>query len=112
MKKPGERRIGKCRNQVTMVSVLAVVGLGMVVASSWADSPAGKSAADTKVPRTPVKLSKEHIAAVNRPRRVFVNADESFDVGWLGGDIKEFVDTRFALFDEPGSHVASVAWCF
>ena len=62
--------------------------------------------------RPPVQLSKEHIAAVNRPRRIFPNADESFPPGWQGSDIKEFVAERFALFDEPGSQVMGVIWCF
>ena len=53
-------------------------------------------------------LSAAHIAAVNRPRRIYANNDVGIG---LGIDLKPWLSFRFDLFDEPGMQVDTIAWC-
>lgn len=55
-------------------------------------------------------LSAEHIAAVNRRRRVVVNCDASYYVDAFVDDLPASVDDVFTLADEPGSHIDSFWW--
>jgi len=55
-------------------------------------------------------LSPEHIAAVNRRRRVVVNCDASHYVDMFVEDPVASVDDVFTLADEPGSHIDSFWW--
>ena len=62
-----------------------------------------------------VKLSKTHLAAVNRPRRIYVNNDVGYGapMGPEPSSIepKDWVAARFSAFAQPGSQVDSVGWC-
>ena len=55
-----------------------------------------------------VHLSEAHIAAVNRPRRIYANNDVGIG---LGIDLKPWLSFRFDLFDEPGMQVDTIGWC-
>ena len=65
----------------------------------------------------PVVLSESHLAAANRIRRVYVNNDVGYDKVAMGPKetpIKpeEWLAARFSIFDQPGSQVDCVGWCF
>jgi hypothetical protein len=96
--------------RLKLIRTLAWASMAAVLWGEYGSS--GTFAADAQASRQPVILSAEHIAAVNRPRRVFPNADESLPPGWEGGPIGPFVAQRFAMFDKPGSQVTGVVWCF
>ena len=64
-----------------------------------------------------IALSPEHLAAVNRPRRIIVNYDDQCFGFNHAGEIlfgrvaaKDWSDLRFTMFDEPGCQVDSVYW--
>ncbi|MBS0264618.1 MAG: hypothetical protein JSS02_21970 [Planctomycetes bacterium] len=58
----------------------------------------------------PVVLSEAHAAAVNRPRRIYVNNDSGLPIEF-GIDVKDWITFQFDLFDEPGMQVDTIAWC-
>ena len=63
-----------------------------------------------------VVLSKKHLAAVNRRRRIYVNNDAGIDAVAMGPeetDITpaEWVEARLSAITQPGSHVDTVGWC-
>jgi hypothetical protein len=57
-----------------------------------------------------MKLSKEHVIAVNRLRRIVVQYDAGDPTTMYGMDMKTWLDYRFNYFDEPGSQVDSIWW--
>ncbi len=93
------------------VSTGTVVGLVMVVVLSCADISKGESTTDEEGRQVPVFLSAEHIAAVNRPRRIIANNDVGAPLESFGMDINKWMEINFSLFDEPGSQVDGVVWC-
>ena len=72
-----------------------------IAACSW---PA--IAAETAHPE-PVPLHADHIAAVNRRRRIVVQYDA---FSQLGTDFQQWIDYRFRYADEPGSQIDSLWW--
>jgi len=58
-----------------------------------------------------IELSKKHIKAVNRQRRISCHNDQGAPPQSFGVDVKKWVDVNFSLFDEPGSQVDSISWC-
>ena len=64
-----------------------------------------------------IALSPEHLAAVNRQRRVVVNFDTNFGAPSIckklaGMDIKDLVKGYFSMIDEPDVQIDSVWWCW
>lgn len=64
----------------------------------------------------PVALSAAHVAAVNRPRRIYVNNDVGYDAVAMGPKMssikpEEWIAARFSAFDQPGCQVDCVGWC-
>ncbi len=59
----------------------------------------------------PIALSRQHLQAVNRRRRVAVNYDVGYPANQFGMDVDEWVKFRFAFADEPRSHIDSLWWC-
>ena len=62
-----------------------------------------------------MKLSKDHVAAVNRRRRVIVNYDSLCGFGPFicdGVTPQQLVDYRFSLIDHREHAIDSVMWCF
>ena len=59
-----------------------------------------------------VRLSREHIAALNRPRRVVVNYDAVATMIDPTGDeeMDSFVDERLAVADDPAIQIDSIWW--
>jgi hypothetical protein len=58
-----------------------------------------------------IKLTPEHIAAVNQQRRIFCQYDPTdFEASWLGKDIDVLMRYRFGYIDQPGSQVDAI--CF
>ncbi|MBN2311447.1 MAG: family 10 glycosylhydrolase [Candidatus Hydrogenedentes bacterium] len=55
----------------------------------------------------PVKLSPEHLGALNRRRRIVVQFDAHSE---LGADFDRWLDYRFDYADEPGSQIDSLWW--
>ena len=91
-------------------AVLATMILG--VTSLVADEPASRDPTQAK----PVALSEVHIAAVNRPRRIYVNNDAGYDKVAMGPKMssikpEEWIAARFSAFDQPGCQVDCVGWC-
>ncbi len=65
--------------------------------------------------RATLVLSKEHLAAVNRPRRIYVNNDVGYAAP-MGPNLcaitpEQWIAARFSAFTQPGSQVDSVGWC-
>jgi hypothetical protein len=58
----------------------------------------------------PIKLSKAHIEAVNRRRRICVDNDSGLATHF-GIDVNQWLDTYFNWIVRPGSQVDSIAWC-
>lgn len=63
-----------------------------------------------------IELSEEHLAAVNRRRRIYVNNDVGYDAVAMGPKLTpitpdEWLAARFSVFDQPNSHVDCVGWC-
>ncbi len=56
---------------------------------------------------TPLELSREHLQAVNRRRRIVVQYDA---YNALGVDFEEWIKYRFAYADEPGTQIDSLWW--
>jgi hypothetical protein len=102
------------RSRLWRIAASALAAIGCVTFTDAVCSGPLETAQaeDVKAAHPPVQLPPQHIAAVNRPRRIFSNADESFGPNWLGCDIREFIAERFYLIDQPGSQVMGVAWCF
>ena len=67
-----------------------------------------KPMAPTKEMSPAVSLSKKHLKAVNRRRRII-------DLGGLiepwGLGPKRWIDWRFSLVDKPGTQIDSLWWC-
>ena len=64
---------------------------------------------------TATVLSSEHLAAVNRPRRIYVNNDVGYGAP-MGPQLsaitpEEWIAARFSAFTQPGSQVDSVGRC-
>ncbi len=62
-----------------------------------------------------VELSEEHIAAVKRRRRIYVNNDAGYGAP-MGPTISaitpaEWIEARFSAFTQSGSQVDCVGWC-
>lgn len=59
-----------------------------------------------------IKLTPEHLAAVNRRRRIVVQDDPSnFDPDDLYGmNLEEWIAYRFSYADQPGSQIDSIWW--
>ena len=91
-----------CRSLVMAAVLLAALGCPATL-SAEATSQQG-------IEPAPVILSSEHLAAVNRPRRIVSNNDIG-SPQHFGMDIKSWVEINFSLYDEPGSQVDSVVWC-
>lgn len=66
-----------------------------------------KHAAATLPVATPLKLSDEHLQAVNRRRRIVVQYDA---YNALGANFDEWIKYRFAYADEPGSQIDALWW--
>ncbi len=58
-----------------------------------------------------IRLSKAHLAAVNRRRRIAVNYDVGYPQSFFGIDVKRWVEYRFCFADQPGSQIDSLWWC-
>ncbi|MBN1343014.1 MAG: metallophosphoesterase [Phycisphaerae bacterium] len=58
-----------------------------------------------------VHLSKEHLKAVNRRRRIVVNYDVGYPAESFGVEVKKWVDYRFSYADRPASQIDSLWWC-
>jgi hypothetical protein len=54
-----------------------------------------------------IELSKEHIDAVNRRRRIVLQYDAFQDVG---GDFKKYITETFESVDRPGSQIDAIWW--
>ena len=67
---------------------------------------------ETTEPGDGFQLSAEHIAAVNRRRRVAVNYDaiSADGASFATKDIEDLVAWKLMFADEPGSHIDSVWW--
>ena len=62
-----------------------------------------------------VQLSEEHLNALNRQRRIYVNNDVGYGHP-MGSQLssitpEEWVASRFSVFDQAGCQVDSVGWC-
>ena len=62
-------------------------------------------------------LSSEHLAAVNRPRRVICNFDTNFGAPSIaeklaGMDVDDLAEGFFSMVDEPGVKIDSIWWCW
>ena len=95
-----------------MVGVCTKVIVVMAVSGWTMPGPADE---DPKVSSAApkIELSREHIAAVNRQRRIVVN----FDVTWpinisydRYGDLDKFVNNLFSFTDAEGSQIDSIWW--
>jgi hypothetical protein len=90
---------------VAMIAILVAMGLAEDVGT----------ADDKEVPPAggamPVVLSEAHVAAVNRPRRIYVNNDVGLPIEF-GIEVNDWITFQFDLFDEPGMQVDTIAWCF
>lgn len=89
--------------------------LAIAIATTIATGGAVAIAEDTAAPaasrQQPVVLSEAHRAAVNRPRRIYVNNDVGLPVEF-GIAVNDWITFQFDLFDEPGMQVDTIAWCF
>ena len=58
------------------------------------------------------QLSKAHIEAINRRRRVIVNFDviSSDGAAFATGDIEQLVKWKFSFADDPDTHIDSIWW--
>jgi hypothetical protein len=74
--------------------------LGSGVLASLGGQASGK-------PTPPIALSPEHVAAVNRRRRIVVQLDAHTQMGM---DIDKWLAYRFNFADEPGSQIDSLWW--
>ena len=77
----------------------AFLKAGAVTAAMW------PSAAPADV--EPITLTDEHVAAVNRRRRIVVQYDA---FNRLGIDFRQWIDFRFRYADEPDSQIDSLWW--
>lgn len=62
-----------------------------------------------------IVMSPEHVAAVGRRRRIYVNNDVGYG-GPMGPDLsaitpEQWIAARFSAFTQPGSQVDCVGWC-
>ncbi len=62
-------------------------------------------------------LSREHLAAVDRHRRVIVNYDTNFGAPAIGRrlagmDLDSLVDAYFSLIDGPEIRIDGIWWCW
>ena len=60
----------------------------------------------------PIQLSAEHVAAVNRPRRIIVEYDAFDPSQALAAKFDDWLKFRFDLIDDPASQIDSVWWDF
>ena len=63
-----------------------------------------------------VQLSKSHLAAANRQRRIYVNNDVGIDAVAMGPHETAitpaaWLAARFSVIDQPGSQIDAVGWC-
>jgi hypothetical protein len=87
------------------------LGLASIVAAALPGVSRGEAAMAESRSREPVSLSEEHIAAVNRPRRIIVNNDVGYPLESFEVSVERWIAARFSLFDEPGSQVDCISWC-
>lgn len=59
-----------------------------------------------------VLLSQDHLAAVNRPRRIIIEYDAFDPPAVFGMDFNDWLALRFDYIDEPGTQVDTVLWDF
>jgi hypothetical protein len=57
-----------------------------------------------------MNLTREHIDAVNRRRRIIIQNDAADPPSMFGMDMSKWLDYRFNYIDEPGSQVDSIWW--
>ena len=80
-------------------------------------TPPSRQTASAASPSTArVVLSPQHLAAVNRQRRIYVNNDAGIDAVAMGPKETpitpaEWVAARLSAFTQPGSQVDTVGWC-
>ena len=92
-----------------MKNVSALVGFVTALTVAAGAEPEREAARITKI-----ELSSEHIQAVNRPRRIYVNNDAGYGAP-MGPTISaitpaEWIEARFSAYTQPGSQVDCVGW--
>ena len=93
--------------------------LAGVLAGSWltptAATPIAADDQRTAAEGQAIELSAEHLAAVARRRRIYVNNDAGYDavMGPHPSELTpdQWIADRFSVFTQPGSQVDCVGWC-
>lgn len=80
----------------------------LVVATLWL--PQLLDAGEPQAPGWGGRLSKEHLAALDRRRRVVVNFDASYFIVSQVEDVASKLDLPFTFADDPQTHIDSIWW--